>query len=189
MLISLPSLGFFMPRILQAWVGSYFLLQGIFLTQGSNRDLLHCRQILYHLSYLGSPSQHCYMLYSLWSEVKWLSSVWLFATPWTVAHQAPPSMEFSRQEYCSRLPFPSPGDLPNWGIEPRSPTLRADALPFEPPGKPLLSVCKVNDRCAVTGHGQTLKEVILLVTHQDACIKFPILAGKSDYKLTGLKQI
>ena len=56
------------------------------------------------------------------------------ATPWTVAHQAPPTMEFSRQEYWSGLPFPSPGDLPNPGIKPRSPTLRADALPSEPPG-------------------------------------------------------
>ena len=46
--------------------------------------------------------------------------------PWTVAHQAPLSMGFSRQEYWSGLPFPSPGDLPNPGIEPRSPTLQAD---------------------------------------------------------------
>ena len=55
--------------------------------------------------------------------VKSLSRVWLFATPWTVAHQAPPSMGFSRQEYWSRLPFPSPGDLPDSGIEPGSPAL------------------------------------------------------------------
>ena len=59
----------------------------------------------------------------------------LFATPWTVAHQASPSMGFSRQEYWSGLPFPSPGDLPNPGIEPSSPGLQADALPSEPPGK------------------------------------------------------
>ena len=65
-----------------------------------------------------------------------LSHVRLFATPWTVAHQAPPSMGFSRQEYWSGLPFPSPGDLPDPGIEPRSPSLQADALPSEPPGKP-----------------------------------------------------
>ena len=64
--------------------------------------------------------------------MKSLSRVRLFVTPWTVAHQAPPSMEFSRQEYWSGLPFPSPGDLPNPGIEPRSPALRADALPSEP---------------------------------------------------------
>ena len=54
---------------------------------------------------------------------------------WTVAYQAPPSMEFSQQEYWSRLPFPSSGDLPDPGIEPRSPALQADALPSEPPGK------------------------------------------------------
>ena len=54
----------------------------------------------------------------------------------TVAHQAPPSMGFSRQEYLSGLPFPSPGDLPNPGIEPRSPALQAEALTSEPPGKP-----------------------------------------------------
>ena len=69
-------------------------------------------------------------------KVKSLSCVRLFATPWTVAHQAPPSMGFSRKEYWSRLPFPSPGDLPNPGIEPRSLTLQADALTSEPPGKP-----------------------------------------------------
>ena len=61
----------------------------------------------------------------------------LFATPWTVAYQAPLSMGFSRQEYWSGLPFPSPGDLPNPGIEPWSPTLQADALTSEPPGKPM----------------------------------------------------
>ena len=55
-------------------------------------------------------------------------------TPWTIAYQAPPSVGFSRQEYWSGLPFPSPGDLPNPGIEPRSSTLQADALPSEPPG-------------------------------------------------------
>ena len=69
------------------------------------------------------------------SEVELLSRVWLFATPWTVAHQAPPPMGFSRQEYWSGLPFPSPGDLPNPGIKPGSPALQTDALPSEPPGK------------------------------------------------------
>ena len=57
-------------------------------------------------------------------KVKSLSRVRLFATPRTVAHQSPPSVEFSRQEYWSGLPFPSPGDLPNSGIEPRSPHCR-----------------------------------------------------------------
>ena len=68
--------------------------------------------------------------------MKLLSRVQLFTTPWTEAHQAPPSMGVSRQEYWSSLPFPSPRDLPNPGIEPQSPTLQADALPSEPPGKP-----------------------------------------------------
>ena len=69
-------------------------------------------------------------------QVKLLSRVRLFATPWTVAYQAPPSNGFSRQEYWTGLPFPSPGDLPNPGIKPGSPTLEADALTSEPPGKP-----------------------------------------------------
>ena len=69
-------------------------------------------------------------------KVKSLSHVSLFATLWTAAHQAPLSMGFSRQEYWSGLPFPSPGDLPNPGIKPRSPALQADALTSEPPGKP-----------------------------------------------------
>ena len=55
-------------------------------------------------------------------------------TPWTVAYQVPPSMGFSRQEYWSGLPFPSPGDLPNPGTKPGSPALQRDALPSEPPG-------------------------------------------------------
>ena len=67
-------------------------------------------------------------------KVKSLSHVRLFATPWTVAHQAPQSMEFSRKEYWSGLPSPPPGDLPNPGIEPGSPTWQADALLSEPPG-------------------------------------------------------
>ena len=64
-------------------------------------------------------------------KVRSLSRVRLFETPWTIAHQAPPSMGFSRQEYWSGLPFPSPGDLPDPGIEPRSPALQADALTSE----------------------------------------------------------
>ena len=71
------------------------------------------------------------------SEVKSLSRVQLFVTPWTVAYQASSSMGFSRQEYWSGLPFPSPGDLPNPGIEPRSSAFQADALTSEPPGKPI----------------------------------------------------
>ena len=64
--------------------------------------------------------------------------------PWTVAHQAPLSMEFSRQEYWSGLPFPSPGDLPNPGIELGYPALQADSLPFKPLRKPPIKIKREN---------------------------------------------
>ena len=64
------------------------------------------------------------------------SHVWLCGTPWTVSHQVPLSMEFSRQEYWSGWPFPSLGGLPDPAIEPRSSTLQADSLPAEPPKNP-----------------------------------------------------
>ena len=67
--------------------------------------------------------------------MKSLSRVRLFVTPWTVAYQAPLSIGFSRQEYWSGLPFPSPGDLPDPGIEPGSSALQVDSLPSEPPGE------------------------------------------------------
>ena len=75
----------------------------------------------------------------------------MFEMPWTVVYQASLSMGFSRQEYWSGLPFPSPGDLPDPRIEPRSPALQADALPSEPPGKPQGPLgnsikCKVKSR-------------------------------------------
>ena len=70
------------------------------------------------------------LLLSRFSRVRHL------VAPWTAAYQASLSMGFSRQEYWSGLPFPSPGDLPDPGIEPRSPALQAEALPSEPPGKP-----------------------------------------------------
>ena len=88
--------------------------------------------------------------------MKLLSCVRLSATPWTVAYQAPQSMEFSRQEYWSGLPFPSPGDLPNPGMEPGSPTLQAGALPSEPPGKTKDLVLRVSP--SSTGLPSTVKE-------------------------------
>ena len=69
--------------------------------------------------------------------MKLLSRVQLFVIPWTVAYQATLSMEFSRQDYWSGLPFPSPGDASYPGSKPRSPALQADALLSEPPGKPV----------------------------------------------------
>ena len=105
------------------WVDCHSLLQEIFPTQGLNPGLPHCRQMLYRLK--------------VKVKVKSLSRVWLFGTPWTASHQAPPSMGFYRQEYWSGLPFPSPGILPDPGIEPRSPALQASSLTSEPPGNPL----------------------------------------------------
>ena len=77
-------------------------------------------------------------------KVKLISRVRPFETLWTVAHQASPSMGFSRQEYQSGLPFPSPEDLPNPGIEPRYPALQAEALPSETPGKPQQVLTNLN---------------------------------------------
>ena len=82
---------------------------------GSNLGKEYVKTVYCHPAYLTYMQSE--------SEVKSLSRVQLFATPWTVARQAPLSMGFSRQEYWSGLPFPSPGDLPNPGIEPESPAL------------------------------------------------------------------
>ena len=82
-------------------------------------------------------------------KVKSLSLVLLFVAPWIVAYQAPPSMGFSRQECWSGLPFPSLGDLPDPGIKPKSPASQADALPSEPPGKPIVK--EVSPKYALEG--------------------------------------
>ena len=83
-------------------------------------------------------SQDSGLPFSSLVKVHLLSHVQLFVTPWTVAYQAPLSMEFSRQEYWSVLStaIPFPGDLPNQKIKPASSALQADCLPSEPPGKP-----------------------------------------------------
>ena len=101
-------------------VGCHGLLQGIFPTHGSNPGLLHCRQILYHLSNKGIPKN---VLSVQFSSVQSLSRVRVFAAPWNV---------LSRQEYWSGLPFPSPGDLLDPGIKPGSPAFQADTLTSEP---------------------------------------------------------
>ena len=66
----------------------------------------------------------------------------LFVTPWTVTRQTPLSMRFPRQDYWSGLPFPSPGDLLNLGMEPGSPALQEDSLPTEPPGSLVVTTLK-----------------------------------------------
>ena len=88
------------------------------------------------LDMTGNTHALMHLLKSLQSiqSVQSLSRVRLFATLWTVPHQAPLSIGFSRQDYWSGLPFLSPGNLPDPGIEPRSPALQADALTSEPPG-------------------------------------------------------
>ena len=97
------------PRILE-W-GSPSLLQGYFQSQESDQVLLYCRLILYKLSSQGSPNIS-------FMKVKLLSRVQLFVTPWKVTYQVPWSVEFSRQEYWSGLPFPSPRDHSDPGIKP-----------------------------------------------------------------------
>ena len=85
---------------------------------------------------------YCNIVNQLWVW-KLLSGIQLFVIPWTVACRVPLSMEFSRQEYWSGLPFPSPRDLLNPGIKPRYPALCADALPSKQPGKPLGQIIQV----------------------------------------------
>ena len=128
--------------------GSLVAACGIyFFHQGSNPGPLHWEHrvrlcwttipaVIFwvQLGTRGSPVfTHSASTESVWDEhckvkVKSLSRFRLYATLWTVAHHSPPSMGFSRQEYWSRLPYLPPGDLPDPGIEPRSPALQADSL-------------------------------------------------------------
>ena len=83
-------------------------------------------------------------------------------TPCTVAYQALPSMEFSRQEYWSGLPFPAPEDLPNQGFEPRSPALQAEALPSELLGKPYsLLYFQEYWSCKIFGSERSPREMLI----------------------------
>ena len=86
-------------------------------------------------------------------RVKSLSHVQLFVTPWAVAYQASPSVGFSRQEHWSGLPFPPAGDLPHPGIKPASPTLQADPIPSEPPGKPEVTRAMAYDKAGPYASG------------------------------------
>ena len=86
--------------------------------------------------------------------MKSLSRVRLFPTPWTVVPQAPPSMGFSRQEYWSGLPFPSPGDLPDPGIEPGSSALEAEThYHLSHQGSPVMYMCVYKYVCIVLNYG------------------------------------
>ena len=102
-----------------------------------------------HIKLSGLFSHNHFLNLKEWSltlhhwEGKSLSRVWLFATPWTVAHQAPQSMGFFRQEYWSGLLLPSPGDFPDQGIEPGSPALQT--LLSEPPGEPHITKTTYNN--------------------------------------------
>ena len=99
----------------------------------SNQSILKEISPEYSLEGLMLKLKLWYLDHLMW-DVQ-LSRVRLFATPWTVAYQVPPSMGFSRQAYWSGFPFSSPGDLPDPGIERSSPALQVDALPSEPPVK------------------------------------------------------
>ena len=98
-----------------------------------------CFSRLKHLLQRGRNTKEKVIAHSASMElcvfVESLSPVELFAAPWTVAHQNSLSMDCSRQEYWSGLPFSSPGDLPDLGIKPWPPSLQVDSLPSEPPGK------------------------------------------------------
>ena len=97
---------------------------------------------IHHMTQMADPWKIRIVLFS---SVPSLSHVRLFATPWTVALQAPPSMGFSRQEYWRGLPFPAPRDLPHPGNEPRSPALQADSLPLSRLGSPSLYLSLVQN--------------------------------------------
>ena len=107
------------------------------------------------------PNNHmkrCSIPYIL--KVKVLCHVWLFATPWTVA---------SRQEYWSELSFPSPGDCPNPGIEPRPPALQADSLPYRPPGKPIIYLRELQIKRTMRFHYTPLEWVKIQNTDNTKC--------------------
>ena len=120
---------------------------------------------LSHYAHLKKSHLHLKYTQLLFVAVQSLGCVRLFETPWTVSHQAPLSMGFSRQEYRSGLPFPSPGDLPDLGIEPASPVLADGFFTTEPAGKP--------SKAGGTTRGKRSKRVsirVLACVGVEACI-------------------
>ena len=109
-------------------------------------------------------------------KVNLLSNVWLFATLWTIACQAPPSMGFSKQEFWSGLPFPSPGDLPNPGIESMSPALAGRFR--RAPGKPHIYPCPETEASKISPFGTGIQKVLnsnivlrpILYVHMCLCV-------------------
>ena len=97
------------------------------------------------------------------AKVKLLSHVRLFVTPWTVAYQAPPSIGFSRQECWSGLPFPSPGDLPDPGIEARSPALQTHTLPSEP------IIMEIRNETTMSYHFRSVRMALIKKTRYNKC--------------------
>ena len=115
--------------------------------------------------------------------MKWSSSVVSdSATPWTVAHQASPSMGFSWQEYWSRLPFPSPGDLPNTGIKPRSPALQADALTLWATKEVQIGLVKWKSRPALCNPMDSRVHGILQARILELWVAFPFSRRSSQAK-------
>ena len=102
----------------------------------------HCAQLsLDVLQVFFSYHFYLWTRIDLWKKWQSLSHVWLFSTLWTVTHQVPLSMGFSRQEYWSGLSFPSPGDLPDPGIKPRSPILWQILYHLSYQGSPYWLIC------------------------------------------------
>ena len=119
--------------------------------------------------------------------MSWFNS----ATLWTGAHQAPPTIGFPRQEYWSGLPFPSPGDLPNSGIKPRSPTLQADSLLLIHQESPRYQPRAITtESLHTTGRPNTTKKIfflksnVLCMNSQESMEKiFALLQGFSTSEL------
>ena len=131
------------------------------------------------------------LLYTLMSGVlnicmcrsRLLQGVQLFATPWTVARQAPLSMGFSRQEYWSGLPCPPPGDLPDPGIEPRSPALQVDSFLSEPPGSPEEALSNLQTSLRLPGPSLFCHQsVSQRCSHTDPLIFFCFFPGSLSHR-------